>query len=161
MKNFSLVIALTALVSIPSYAAVYKCTINGVATFSQLPCGKDAQVINVRASKAPASDEQEKPDDPNSEVDTYITKRNIDRRIAMHEHNIKSFEERMRSDLDNIDGINQATANYLGANSIDEAKKKQADVIRSNYSSLIEREQKVIQQLKDEKAKIDEAAKSN
>ncbi|MEM0515660.1 DUF4124 domain-containing protein [Pseudoalteromonas sp. YIC-827] len=166
MKYPILFAAALCLASLPSYATVYKCTINGVATFSQQPCGKDAQIIKVRYSGAKTvtaeGSEEEAPQQPNvSEVDSYLKSQEYDRRIAMHQRNISDYETRMAGDLAQLENMNQATANYLGSDSIADAKKQQATIVRANYHALIENEKKAISELQKYKENINAAAKLN
>lgn len=68
--------------TLPVQAAVYKCEKDGVTTFSQTPCGEDAQATSYTTVG------QERPTTPavtvkkdNNEVDTYIQQRQLTRQI--------------------------------------------------------------------------------
>ncbi|MEO2281522.1 DUF4124 domain-containing protein [Pseudoalteromonas pernae] len=164
MKYPIFLVGLIALMSLPSQAAVYKCVVNGVPTFSQLPCGKDAQVIDVRYSKSTSAEERtttesELPDV--TEVDSYIASQNIDRRIAMHQKNIQNYEKMLAEQLAQIENINQATANYLGAKSIEDAKRQQTSLANTNFKARIENEQQTITKLQKLKENINAAADLN
>ncbi|WP_462156906.1 DUF4124 domain-containing protein [Pseudoalteromonas sp. GB56] len=165
MKVISPALFLLTLLALPAHSAVYKCTINGVVTFSQLPCGDDAQIINIRSYKSSAADEDDgekkQPETKPNEIDGYLASQDIDRKINEHQRNIQKFEQEQVEQLALINNINQATANYLGANSIDEAKKQQAAIINANYSARLKYERESIKKLEKEKAKLNEAAESN
>lgn len=47
VKRIRLAALLLGFASLSVSAAVYKCTVNGVDTYSQDPCGEDAQPINI------------------------------------------------------------------------------------------------------------------
>ncbi|MEO2268922.1 DUF4124 domain-containing protein [Pseudoalteromonas sp. YIC-656] len=161
MKYPIFLVGLIALMSLPSQAAVYKCVVNGVPTFSQLPCGKDAQVIDVRYSKSTndSDDSAKEEDKPGvTEVDSFLADQKIDREIAMHQKNIQKYETMLAEQLAQIENINQATANYLGAKSIEDAKKQQASLANLNFKSRIENEQQAITKLQEVKKRINEAA---
>ncbi len=68
--------------ALPLQAAVYKCEKDGVTTFSQTPCGEDAQTTNYttvgqerQATPAVAVKKD------NNEVDKYIQQRQLKRKI--------------------------------------------------------------------------------
>ena len=44
-----------ALISLSSHAAIYKCVIDDVPTFSQTPCAPDAKELHLKVSKAPST----------------------------------------------------------------------------------------------------------
>lgn len=45
---------LIALFSLSSHAAIYKCVIDDMPTFSQTPCAPDAKELHLKVSKAPS-----------------------------------------------------------------------------------------------------------
>ena len=45
---------LITLFSLSSHAAIYKCVIDDVPTFSQTPCAPDAKELHLKVSKAPS-----------------------------------------------------------------------------------------------------------
>lgn len=74
--------ALAMSFALPLQAAVYKCEKDGVTTFSQTPCGDDAQTTNyttVGQEHQPTPTVTVKKD--NNEVDKYIQQRQLKRKI--------------------------------------------------------------------------------
>ena len=77
---FAVVLALSC--TMPLQAAVYKCEKDGVTTFSQTPCGEDAQTTSyttVGQESQPTQTVTVKKD--TNEVDKYIQQRQLKRQI--------------------------------------------------------------------------------
>lgn len=163
MKYPYLLAALITLFALPSQAAVYKCVINGVPTYSQLPCGEDAQIVDVRYTKSSKKEQPEAQDSQPevSDVDSFLVSQNIDRQIQQHQKNIKEYEQMLDEQLTQIGYINQATANYLGAASIGDAIKQQSTLAKTNIGARIKNEENAIAQLRKMKENINAAAESD
>ena len=163
MKYPYLLVVFVSLFALPSQAAVYKCVVNGVPTYSQLPCGEDAQIVDVRYTKSSKKEQPEAQDEQPelSEVDTFLASQNIDRQIQQHQKNIKEYKKMLAEQLTQIGYMNQATANYLGAQSIADAIKQQSTLAETNIGARIKNEENAIARLQKLKENINIAAESN
>lgn len=115
------VCVITLLAPPASATTIYRCTVDGVATFSQQPCGEDVKevilpTINVAQSVSPKQSKA-----VSGEIENYITIRKIDRNIALIEREIKQLQDTLAEQKTKINYITQDTANRMGASSIADA----------------------------------------
>lgn len=140
-------------ISIPAFSAVYQCTIDGVATFSQLPCGEDAkEIIIPETNVAQGIPKQSKA--VAGEVDSYITMQKIDRDIALLQREIKQLQDTLAAQKTIISYMTQDTANRMGASSIADAIAQRTAQVERRIKPQIEQYQQQIETLNTMKAQL-------
>ncbi|MGO2012440.1 MAG: RNA-binding protein [Pseudoalteromonas sp.] len=137
---------------------VYHCTIEGTATFSQFPCGKDAKKVNIAVTNIAKSAVNNDDQGVSAEIGNYLTGQQIDRQIKKSKNNIKKLQEQLNSRKIQIDYMTQDSANRLGASSISDAITQQRNKVDQLYKPKIEQQQKQIDQLTALKSKIDQGS---
>lgn len=111
-------------------AAVYKCVIKGVATFSQFPCGTDAKEINIKAASSPPTESSDQANnEPDLAVESYLKIQQIDRRINELQLKLKELDSQLAEDLEKVSYMSQDSANRLGAASIQDAINQQSTML--------------------------------
>ncbi|MBE0376988.1 hypothetical protein [Pseudoalteromonas prydzensis] len=140
-------------ISIPAFSAVYQCTIDGVATFSQLPCGEDAkEIIIPETNVAQGIPKQSKA--VAGEVDSYITMQKIDRDIALLQREIKQLQDTLAAQKTKISYMTQDTANRMGASSIADAIAQRTAQVERRIKPQIEQYQQQIETLNTMKTQL-------
>ena len=96
---FALTLVLSC--SLPLQAAVYKCEKDGVTTFSQTPCGDDAETTNYttvgQGTNQPDTSSVTTSKDPN-EVDKYIKQRQLGRQVKkIEQEKLQKIAERNKA----------------------------------------------------------------
>lgn len=135
---------------------VYHCIIEGVATFSQLPCGQDAKEVNIVVTNIAESAVSRNEQEAAAEVGNYLTGQQIDRQIIKNQSNIKKLQEQLNKRKTQIGYMTQDAANRLGASSINDAITQQRNKVEQLYQPKIEQQQKQIDQLTALKNKIEQ-----
>ncbi len=150
--NFSLVII--AIATSQSIAAVYQCEKDGVAIFSQFPCGDDAKEITIKSPNiAQSQSDDAKPNNIDS-VNSYIGIQKIDREIATHQQAIKQLQNEFAQAKKQINYITQDSANRMGAASIADAINIGTNQLASHIDPQIANHQQQITKLQALKANL-------
>ncbi|NNG45319.1 DUF4124 domain-containing protein [Pseudoalteromonas sp. NEC-BIFX-2020_002] len=145
---------LLSLLILPAHAAVYQCTIKGVATFSQQPCGEDAEIIIIpetNRTQIAKKDSDKKSDDS---VENYISGKKIDRKIKKIERAIKLLQNALSEQKIKIGYMTQKAANRLGAESIADAIEQQTIILEKEVQPKIDELQQQIAALNVIKAQL-------
>ncbi|XQF92844.1 RNA-binding protein [Pseudoalteromonas espejiana] len=154
-------VALAFLLSFNTQAAeditVYKCTIKGIATFSQTPCAKNAEVIKLKQPLI--ADKQSNNGSAaslpgTSSVDNYIEIQKIEREIKRHQLSIKNYKEDLAHATQQASYVNQDQANRMGAESIADAIATKTAAIQNRYNGLISAVQQQIDILQQQKRQL-------
>ncbi|WP_063135625.1 DUF4124 domain-containing protein [Pseudoalteromonas porphyrae] len=138
---------LLSLLILPAHAAVYQCTIKGVATFSQQPCGEDAEIIIIpetNRTQIAKKDSDKKSDDS---VENYISGKKIERAIKLLQNALS--EQKIK-----IGYMTQKAANRLGAESIADAIEQQTIILEKEVQPKIDELQQQIAALNVIKAQL-------
>lgn len=125
-------------------AAVYQCEKEGVAIFSQFPCGDDAKKVTIKAPNI-AQTQSEKA--TLSSVDSYLAIQKIDREIANHQQAIKKLDEAFAKKKQKIDYMTQDSANRMGASSIADAIAQRTNKLKNYFEPQINSHEKQIKTL--------------
>jgi hypothetical protein len=135
---------------------VYKCVINGVPTFAQLPCAKDAQAITLKDinvtsaySNIPKND-----DITDTSVDDYLKIQQIERDIKQHQLDIEQYKKSFAEKKQQIGYMTQDKANRLGAASIADAIATKTATLKKTYDALINQKQQQIDALNKQKQQL-------
>ncbi len=144
-----------------SQATIYKCMIDGVATFTEQPCGKDAVIVKIAPPPAtnqpPATEQPEKPQKPvDLSVEDYLKIQKADREIDRLQLEIKELQKQQSERIDKLNNMTQDAANRLGAPSIEDAISKQSERINAYYKSQITILEKQVAQLEEGKKQLTE-----
>ncbi|WP_338365882.1 RNA-binding protein [uncultured Pseudoalteromonas sp.] len=135
---------------------VYKCTIKGVATFSQTPCAENAEIIKLKqpliADKV--SNNANTQAMPGASVDNYIEIQKIEREIKRHQLTIKNYKEDLAHATQQASYINQDQANRMGAASIADAIATKTTAIQNRYNALISAVEQQISILQQQKQQL-------
>lgn len=137
---------------------VYKCIINGVPTFAQLPCAKDAQQItlkNINVTSA-YSNTAKNEGITDTSVDDYLQIQQIDRDIKRYQLDIKQYRQSFTEKKQQIDYMTQDKANRLGADSIADAIATKTATLQKTYDALINQKQQQINALTQQKQQLKE-----
>ncbi|KPZ51839.1 MULTISPECIES: RNA-binding protein [unclassified Pseudoalteromonas] len=140
---FRLITPLIGFVALSTHAAqditVYKCTIKGVATFSQTPCADNAEVIKLKQPMIADKygNNANSPTMPGASVDNYIEIQRIEREIKRHQLTIKNYKEDLANATQQASYITQDQANRMGAESIADAIATKTATIQNRYNALI------------------------
>jgi len=137
-----------------SAATVYQCEKEGIAVFSQLPCGEDSKQIQIADTNIAYSAISNNKQEASTDIANYLTGQQIDSQIAENKHNIKKLQEQLNSRKIQIDYMTQDAANRLGASSINEAITQQRNKVDQLYQPQIKQQQKQIDELTALKSKI-------
>ncbi|MEO2266813.1 DUF4124 domain-containing protein [Pseudoalteromonas sp. YIC-656] len=145
---FIRIFAITLLISSGQLAAqtsVYKCVVDGVVSYSQLPCGDDAQKVDV---KEIVNKQQVMPSTPaDDSIDSYIDNRAISRELAQSQDKIDTYSMQMRKELSRLEVQAASQRKNLAGAQRDEAIATQMQSTIEQYQSLINREQLNIDRL--------------
>lgn len=153
LVSLTFVWAITQFIAPASATEVYRCTVDGVAIFSQLPCGEDAKAISIpKTNVAQGVTKQNKAVD--AEVDSYISIQKIDRDIALLQREIKQLQETLAEQKTKISYMTQDTANRMGASSIADAIAQRTAEAERRIKPQIEQYQQQIKALNTMKAQL-------
>lgn len=143
-------------VGIASEVTVYKCTIKGVATFSQTPCAEDAQVMTLKnVNLIQANTMQQKHTSvADTSVDDYLAVQQIERDIKQIELNIKKYHQEYAQKKQQIDYMTQDKANRLGASSIANAITTETATLKQKFDPKIKQAQQQIEVLIQKKQQL-------
>lgn len=146
LVSLTFVHVITQLIAPASATEVYRCTVDGVAIFSQLPCGEDAKEITIPTTNvAQGVAKQSKVVD--REVDSYIAMQKIDRDIALLQREIKQLQDTLAAQKTKISYMTQDTANRMGASSIADAIAQRTAQAERRIKPQIEQYQQQIEAL--------------
>ena len=143
-------------VSKANEVTIYKCTIKGVPTFTQAPCGKDAQVItlknvNIMQTNALQSENALVID---TSVDDYLKVQQIERDIVQLELKIKQYQQEYTQKKQQVGYMTQDKANRLGANSIADAIATETAALKQRFEPQIKQAQQQIAALTQKKQQL-------
>lgn len=133
---------------------VYQCSKNGVAHFSQLPCGEDAKVVKVRMSQSVATPQKTQAQSSQS-IDAYIFNQQVDRELAEHQDKIDTYTQQMQQELQALRNQSDAQLNNLVGANKDNAIAKEMEAVTERYQALIDREQLNIDRLLAQKTRYE------
>ncbi|WP_246175641.1 DUF4124 domain-containing protein [Pseudoalteromonas rhizosphaerae] len=128
--------------------AAYQCTVDGVATFSQLPCGDDAKEIKIPPTNVTQAANTQQSKDIMESVDSYVAMQKIDREIAVYQREIKQLQDTLAEQKTKINYMTQDSANKMGANSIADAIAKRTAQAEQRIEPKIKQYQQQIDALK-------------
>lgn len=130
-------------------AAIYKCEIDGVLTFSDQPCSDKYEKIEVSPQvikKRPNATAT-----PNTDsTDTYVKSRQLKREIDKVKARIKKLQKDMDAEIGEAKNMTVRTANNLYGASRSEALAMEMNAITERYRGLIEAEQANLERLQNE-----------
>lgn len=118
------IFAVVLLLAASAHAEVYKCVENGKQVFSDQPCSKDAQKLNVKPASGAAADSaaqqpanaSESSADFVKKTDLAVKRRILDEDIYRKEQRIKGIREEMEAKLEALrQKKRQANNNLAGA----------------------------------------------
>ncbi len=124
---------------------VYKCMVNGVVSYSQSPCGDDAQKIDIKAMVDKQQVMASTPVDDS--IDSYIDNRDITRELTQSQDKIETYSIQMRQELSKLEAHATSQHRNLAGAERDKALAKQMQSTIEQYQSLINREQLNIDRL--------------
>ncbi|MDQ9093959.1 MULTISPECIES: RNA-binding protein [Pseudoalteromonas] len=136
-----------AFITIPAFSAVYQCTIDGVVTFSQLPCGEDAKEITIPATNVAQSTGAKQGKTIDEDIDSYLATQKIDRNIALIQREIKQLQDTLAAQKTKINYMTQDTANRMGASSIADAIAQRTAQVEQRIKPQIEQYQQQLEAL--------------
>ncbi|MFT4929569.1 MAG: hypothetical protein ACI8WB_005703 [Phenylobacterium sp.] len=118
---------------------VYKCVEGDNTVFSQLPCSKDAEQVDVKVIQGDPSI-AENPDYSHKieAVNQYIEQQGIGKQIARHERAIARYKQQLAADFKQLQNIRYRTT---------EDKSEAIKALSVKYDALIVKEQEAIKRL--------------
>lgn len=139
-----------------AHSTVYHCEKNGVAEFSQQPCGKDAKLITIKEQSPHLSytsnnDAQTSTDKDSAEVERYIRLKQIDAKIAEHNNKIDTIKLKMNREIAALSEQSDSQLRNLVGAKKQAAIAKQMSAASERYGLLINGEQRSIDRLMAEK----------
>ncbi len=154
-------VTLALFASTNSQATIYQCFIDGVATFTEQPCGKDAAIVKITpppaSNQIPATEQEQKQQKPTDlSVEDYLKIQKADREIDRLQLELKELQKQQSERIDKLKNMTQDAANRLGAASIDDAISKQSERINAYYKSQIATLEKQVAQLEESKKQLKE-----
>lgn len=159
LRIVTLLLCLTApTISFAQNITVFKCIINGIPTFSQFPCAKNAQPLtlkNINITQANRTS-SEKPPLADGSVDDYLEIQQIERDIKRLQLQIKQYQQQYAEQKQQIDYMTQDKANRLGASSIASAIASKTSALKQKFDPKIEQAQQQIQALTQKKQILSE-----
>lgn len=158
MNKFCVLVCISGLAyQLPAQAAVYKCEKDGVTTFSQTPCGQDAQTTDYTTV---GQQRQAKPTvvvkKDHNEVDNYIQQRQLKRKIQQV---IQKKEDKIAQRNSEMNAIRdkQMTAknnDVAGASYLQSLAQEMAAVVQA-YDTEIKSLDQELAQLQQQLSKIE------
>ncbi len=154
---------ISLLVCQTAHSTVYHCEKNGIAEFSQQPCGKDAKLITIKEqnphlSSASENTAQSSADKDTAEVDRYIRLKQIDAQIAEYNNKIDTFKLKMDREIVALSEQSDAQLRNLVGAKKQAAIAKQMTAVSERYGVLIDSEQRSIDRLTAEKYTLTSSA---
>lgn len=142
MRNH-LLIVLVSLAPALAWADAYKCTINGVVTYSAEPCGPDAEVITPRLGTGDPLSRSEKLADAREtlrDVDVQIEIAKVERYIRDSQLDIRRYRKERAQDIAALRRAQRISANNLAGATRDLSIAQEMAAVNQRYASLIEQE---------------------
>ncbi len=138
-----ILLLLLALCALNLSAAIYKCEINGVLTFSDQPCGNEAEEVDIKVATASNTlSNHSKPYNTDlSSTDNYINSKKIKAKILKSEAQIAKYRKQMSTEMSVLKNMTVKTANNLYGATRSEAIASEMEAITERYRSLISGEQ--------------------
>ena len=142
-----MILAGLALAGSVSAQTIYRCEVDGQLVFSQQPCAEDAERIEhdfpVVESAAPVA-----------APDNYVARVRIERQIRRHENRVRSLQASRDRDIATLrQRMARANNNLAGAQYM-ESIATDMQALGDRYDSRIEVEQRAIDRLRDDLARI-------
>ncbi len=135
-------------ISTITYSEVYKCEINNVATFSQLPCSDNAEKIIIKTAPENKSSELKlSTKEDINDIDTFIKLRLNQKKISVSKQLIKTYQTNMFNEIKKLEPLNHQTANTLYAATHAEAIVEQSKSITAKSNVLIAIEESKIDRI--------------
>jgi hypothetical protein len=147
----------------PASLRAYQCVENGVATFSDEPCGRGQRRVFVGYSSPQAPPAEPTPaGDDLAESDTFIDRLELKREIARSEGRISDLEKERDAELDRLRARIEAgmtAAPSSGANAqAAPSPSAELQVIETRYAEDIALEQHRLDRLRDDLAAMERAS---
>ncbi len=130
---------LLALCCLPllTHAAVYRCDINGVATYSQTPCADNAQKIEVKAASGIKSQGSGDYQAEFAQLGNEQQVRNNQHRIEQLNKTLAKLEQQREAELKQRVRDNQHELNNGTEDHFKQTLQRETDAINARYSSQI------------------------
>ncbi|MBL4909965.1 MAG: hypothetical protein JKX78_08090 [Alteromonadaceae bacterium] len=131
-----------------SYSGIYKCDVDGIATFSQFPCGDEAKEITVKVynktSKQPSSTQDFS--NNKNDVDKFLIRQEIKRRNKKINH----YKFKLEKELEVLKKKAYSVRNNLAGSTYRNELNKERITITNKYNELINDEKIKIIELNDQ-----------
>ncbi len=136
-------------------ADIYKCEVDGVVTFSQMPCSDTAKkiTIEIRKPNTPGI-ENDSHRQTLEDVNDYIEIKKIDREIKRQESKIKNYQKRMNQEIKRLEIRASYAANNLAGATYENALTTQMEAVTKKYNTLIEVANNKLERLLEEKNRV-------
>lgn len=156
MRLFLVPLAAIFMILLPSHvsATVYQCEKDGVAVFSQFPCGEDAKEVTIKTPNIAQTQGDEAAKKASESIDSYIGTQKIDRTIAQHQQAIQQLQQQFSQNKQQINYMTQDSANRMGASSIADAIKMRTEQLESYIEPQIKNHEQAIKALTEQKESL-------
>jgi len=129
---------------------VYKCTVDGVIKYSQMPCGdgepEKVIILDVMSNSIKPTQKQSQSTTSNND---YIVKSHIiSNKIKRSEANIKKYQKKMVKELSVLKARTYNANNNLAGAVYQDALSNEMIAVTNKYQSLIDTETTIINRLK-------------
>ena len=125
--------AVLLLLPAPLPAQVYRCEQDGRVTFSQRPCGADAEIVDLELVTPPATPAPNAAPAPAYDVDGYIEERRYRRREEQLKGRIKALEEERDRKIAELEREIPQSSSYAVYSAI----RREMNLIRRDYRRKI------------------------
>ncbi|MFT6692685.1 MAG: hypothetical protein ACJAXH_003225 [Colwellia sp.] len=129
---------------------VYKCTVDGVIKYSQMPCGdgEPEKVIILDVMSNSIKSPQKQPQSTTSNNDYIIKSHIISNKIKRSEANIKKYQKKMVRELNVLKARTYSANNNLAGAIYQDALSTEMLAVTNKYQSLIDTSTTNINKLK-------------
>lgn len=163
-QQIAVMLILGCIVNCAVGSQVYRCVIDGELVFSQIPCEEDAERVHFEShpgQSAPVASDGglQTPSDSglsSAEENTrYVERLRIERRIGRHERKIQQLQRSRDSELAALRARMQRAANNQAGATWIQGISTEMQAVTDSYTSQIEVEQRQIDRLRDDMARLE------
>ncbi|WP_448569393.1 hypothetical protein [Thalassotalea ganghwensis] len=148
--NFTFLYIITFSSSIGA-SEVYQCEVDGVTTYSQIPCGVNEEKLTVESANVVGGRPKEQLNTHSNQVKSDNTQSFIlKRKIRRHEAKISMYTNKMKKEVELLKVRTTYANNNLAGAIYQDALSQEMIAVTNKYNSLINREKGIISRLKEQ-----------
>jgi len=158
LKKIGLIIGFGLVCAFDVYSEIYKCDVNGDITFSQFPCGDNAEIVNVEVTRSSnkINDTRDGLSHKNhlADINLDIAISQIEREINVSKNMIHKYQKKLKREISQLQSRTNYANNNLAGATYHNALSTQMTAVTTKYNSLIQVEQNAIDHNLDRKNRL-------